>query len=541
MKIIITGGFGFLGRQLCKRILGLGAMVGSDEQNHQVSEVVLLDVADIPEDIKSMTRVTAIKGDVTDLDTCKKLVDEDGMIVFHFASIMSGQGENDFDLCWKVNMEGTRNLLEACRLRKSSKFIFTSSGACFGDRLDDGPENEFTKLLPHTTHGMTKACCELIINDYSRRGFLDGRVARLPTVIPRPEVNSGLPAAFSAVAREPIKGEDVTIPISPDMPLSVCGFRALIRNLLHLANLPQSVFSGMLDRCMNLPSINVTVQELYAALQSVVQDPSKLGQVTYKPDKALCAKLGTFPYKMDASRARAHGMLADTSAASIITDFVAEYVDETLLKPVLEISQEPRHNLVLANKHIKVFRAEFAVGDRTLMHAHRVDSLYFFMCDMKLKNEIQFKEPLEESLSYGEVRYGALGTEPLVHRITCLGPKPMFCLDIELTGLNTGDMSDPPPAKKARTEKVPSGLVLMKTTPGALVYKLYVASGGTWEAWLPFPRVLWIVEKGSVVEGDLGNRTLLTAGVLYREGPAQVKIKVVGKTDLSLWLLELLH
>lgn len=205
MKVVITGGFGFLGLHLCKRLLAIGELTSADDEKKEVKQVILFDLGeakDVPED----PRLRIVTGDITDASECEKLIDEDGMVIFHLASVMSGDGETDFDVCWRVNLEGTRNLLEVCRKRVGCKFIFASSGACFGER-PEGPETDLTKFLPSTSYGMTKACCELMINDYTRRNFLDGRVARLPTVIPRPERNSGLPAAFSDVLREPLLGK----------------------------------------------------------------------------------------------------------------------------------------------------------------------------------------------------------------------------------------------------------------------------------------------------------------------------------------------
>lgn len=545
MKVLITGGFGFLGRQLCKRILALGELVsGVEEEKSVVSEVVLFDVAAAPKDLPEDSRVRAVSGNITDAATCATLVDEDNMIVFHLASIMSGQGEKDFDLCFNVNLMGTKSLLDACRARRGSRFIFPSSGACYGERLP-GPETDTVKLLPYTTYGMTKACIELLINDYSRRGFLDGRAARLPTVIPRPEINSGLPAAFSAVIREPLKGQDVTLAIHPDMPHAVCGFRCLVRNVLHLSQLPQAVFSGSVDRTMNMPALRVTLRDMHAAMLSVVQNPDQLGKVKYETDEVQTATLSTFHNDMDATRARSLGFFGDSSAAGIVTDFAAEYLSSALLKPVLELREEPRHNLVLSNSMVKVYRTESFPGDRTLMHAHRVDSLYFFFNGLNVLNEMLGEEPVEDTLSLGEVRYGDHCRCPLVHRITFKGH--MFCLDVELVGFAADATAESAEkqnaerlAKKARVESPPKGLGLTKERPGARVYELTVAIGTSWKAVLPYSKMLWVVKLGAQTRGSLGDRPLLPADIFFKEGPVEVELHVSGKQSLALWIVELL-
>jgi len=545
MKVVITGGFGFLGMRLCKRILAIGEMTDANDQPVVVQKIVLFDMSQPPKDLVPQDpRIETALGDVTDAEVCKALVSEDGMCIFHLASIMSGAGEKDFDLCWKVNLEGTRNLLEACRAKDGCKFIFASTGACYGERAP-GPELDSTKLLPQTSYGMTKACCELIINDYTRRGFLDGRVARLATIIPRPEVNSGLPAAFSAVIREPFFGRDVTLPVRPDMPHAVSGFRVLVRNLMHLAMLPAAALATSSDRCMNMPSLSLTLQDLQQAVKSIASEPSKLGQVKFEPDEALCAKLGTFHRNMDAARARALGMVGDTSAAAIAADFAAEYVDSSLLKPVLEITEEPRHNLLMSNALVNVFRVENAPGDITLMHIHRFDSLYFFFN----ATTTQFVTPVDpwkdDSLCPGEVRYGDHGTKcNLTHRIRNTGQRVMFCLDIEFLAFDGSQEThaNGSAEKRAKTEPatVP-GLKCTKVRPAARVYNMEVTAGSQWKGRLPFSKMLWIVQCGAHVEGDLGDKLVLPGDVQFQEGPRDLEVSVLGsRRSLKLWVVEIL-
>lgn len=541
MKVVITGGFGFLGLHVCKRLLAIGELADAEDQSQEVSQIILFDQGTpkgIPEDPRVQLRV----GDIADPAQGQQLVDEDGMVIFHLASVMSGQGEKDFDLCWRVNMEGTRNLLEACRRRRGCKFIFASSGACFGER-PPGPETDGTKLLPETSYGMTKACCELIINDYTRRKFLDGRVARLPTVIPRPEPNSGLPAAFSDVLREPLWKRDCILPLPPDLRHAVCGYRVLVRNLIHLANLPAAAFESS-DRCMNLPCLSVTLHDLHEALKRIV-DPSKLGQVSYAPDEALAAKLRTFHHDMDAERARRLGMVGDSSAAAIAADFAAEYVDEALLKPVMEIFEEPRHWRTFGNEYVNVYRVENAPGDTTLMHIHRVDSLYFFFSCSQVQGTKWKEEPKDDTLEDGEVRYGDHGNCTLTHRIHNKCRPVMMCLDVEFVPFGADAAAGAaagaaPAAKRAKTE-VP-GLKLIKERPACRVYTLEVAPGATASVAVPFARTLLVVHRGARVQG-LGVVGLVKPGdVFFREGPEELKLDVLGRRRaLRLWLVELLY
>jgi nucleoside-diphosphate-sugar epimerase len=194
-------------------------------QLEDVTEIVLFDVVDVespPEDL-SDPRIVFKSGDVSDKQVCTSLVEPD-MAVFHLAGIMSGQGEANFDLCMRVNFEGSRNLMEAVRAHgQCGRFVFASTGAVYGET--DGPEvGDRTKMLPLNTYGCTKAMCEMLVNDYSRKNFLDGRAARLPTVLVRPgKPNAATTSCFSGVVREPLNGIDVALPLTGDLPHAITG------------------------------------------------------------------------------------------------------------------------------------------------------------------------------------------------------------------------------------------------------------------------------------------------------------------------------
>merc|ERR1712129_599337 len=287
------------------------------------------------------------------------------------------------------------------------------------------------------------------------------------------------------------------------------------------------------------------LQDLHQAVMSIASDPSKLGQVKFEPDEALCTKLGTFHRNMDAARARALGMVGDTCAEAIAADFAAEYVDSAVLKPVLELTQEPRHNLVMANASVKVFRTENPPGDITLMHIHRYDSLYFFFNATTTQSATPANPWKDDSLCPGEVRYGDHGTNcTLTHRIRNTGPRVMFCLDIEFLAFDgsQGKHEIRGAAKRAKTESatVP-GLKCTKERPAARVYNLELAAGSQWKGGLPFSKMLWIVQSGAHVEGDLGDKLVLLGEVHFQEGPRDLEIRVLGsRRSLKLWVVEIL-
>ncbi|CAK9039595.1 D-erythronate dehydrogenase [Durusdinium trenchii] len=192
------------------------------------------------------------------------------MVIFHLASVMSGQGEKDFDLCWRA--AGMKHVVSATLLGRGCKFIFASSGACFGER-PPGPETDGTKLLPETSYGKLFLLLGLPTQLLSLQALPPFPTLTLPLRrnghgLPNREPNSGLPAAFSDVLREPLWKRDCILPLPPDLRHAVCGYRVLVRNLIHLANLPAAAFESS-DRCMNLPCRAETLEVERSAFCSV--------------------------------------------------------------------------------------------------------------------------------------------------------------------------------------------------------------------------------------------------------------------------------
>ena len=188
MKVVITGGTGFIGVTLARRLLAIGKLTAPDGRPAPIEEIVLFDMTvpdDKPRDLDG--RVRMAKGEISDGTTVRALFDRPDTSVFHLASVVSGGGEQDFDLAMRVNLTGNLNVLEAARaLGSRPRVVFASSIAVFGGTSMPKSVGDDTKQLPQTTYGVTKAIGELLINDYSRKGFIDGRSARLPTDIVRP-------------------------------------------------------------------------------------------------------------------------------------------------------------------------------------------------------------------------------------------------------------------------------------------------------------------------------------------------------------------
>jgi len=357
MKVLITGGGGFLGQELCKSLLhpscpGLRRLGAAPQK---IEQVVLFDIpgasfGNLAED----PRVRVETGSIEDPSTLARLIDTPGMSVFHLAGIMSGTGEKDFDLCLRVNFDGTRNVLEACRALKPRRHagtrnvlearpgpqdglvrvVFASSGATFGE-TDESPVCETTKQVPLNTYGMTKTFGEMLVNDYTRKGFLDGCSARLPTVVVRPGLpNAATTSCFSGVIREPLKGVDVALPVDRNLPHCVSSYRALIRNLraLHDAVFGE-VGQAPIDRAATLPSVSITLQSLIEAMHRVVPESqhAKLGHITDAADPFLNRVVGTMACRhMEHTRALALGLedvpAVDTMIREYIEDFAADCI-----------------------------------------------------------------------------------------------------------------------------------------------------------------------------------------------------------------------
>ena len=272
-------------------------------------------------------RVSLAAGDISDRGQVTALIDRDDIAVFHLASVVSAGGEQDFDLAMRVNFDGGLNVLEACRARDSvPKVVFASSLAVFGGEALPDTVNDMTRVTPQTTYGMTKAIGELMINDYTRKGFIDGRAARLPTVIIRPGAPNAAASGFaSGVFREPLSGQDYVLPVVMDTRMMVIGARSAIAGLTGLMDADGEGLGA--DRVVNLPNNAYAVTDMIAALERVAAENGiTFGPVTPKPDPAIEAIVKSWPLAMEDSRARALGLPADESLEAIIREYIADWL-----------------------------------------------------------------------------------------------------------------------------------------------------------------------------------------------------------------------
>ena len=325
MKVIITGGTGFLGMRLARRILDRGALLGPEGRAQPVDEIVLFD-SQIPADLAvADPRITLAQGDISDRNTVADLVDRKDIAVFHLASVVSAGGEQDFDLALRVNLDGHRNILDALRaLGSRPRYVFTSSLAVYGGESARGEVNDHTHQLPQTTYGMTKAIGELLVNDYTRKGFIDGRSARLGMVVVRPgKPNKAASGFASAVIREPLNGIDYVLPVPATTTVAVAGYRTIVDGLLALHDVDGARLGS--DRALNLPTLSISVAEMIDGLQRVARGRS-LGKISVEPDAFTLAVVSGWPQAMTSHRAAELGLPADEGIDAIIRDYMQDYL-----------------------------------------------------------------------------------------------------------------------------------------------------------------------------------------------------------------------
>lgn len=327
MKILITGGGGFLGVRLAQALIGRGELTAPDATSQSIDEVMLFDQA-IPESTPAGLdeRVSWVAGDISDGAAVRALVNRPDISIFHLASVVSGGGEKDFDLAMRVNLDGGRHILEAARAQPGlPRVVFTSSIAVFGGSAMPDTVGDVTKQTPQTTYGVTKSIGELLINDYTRKGFIDGRSARLPTVVIRPgKPNAAASGFVSAVFREPLNGEDYVLPVKTGTVMPVLCYRAIIDGLIGLHEAPGNALGD--DRGVSLPSLTVTVQEMVAALERVAGSRA-LGKISVSPDPFVENICATWPQDARYDRATALGLPREQSLDEIVEYYIRDYVD----------------------------------------------------------------------------------------------------------------------------------------------------------------------------------------------------------------------
>jgi len=326
MRIVITGGAGFLGTRLGRKLLERGTLTDAAGRQQPISSLVLLDVVP-PATAWSDTRVSAVTGDLADPAVIERAVTSDTASIFHLAAVVSGQAEADFDIGMRVNLDATRLLLERCRrLAAPPRFVFTSSLAVFGGPVPD-PVPDDAPVMPQASYGAQKVIGEYLVYDMTRKGFLDGRSLRLPTVTVRPgKPNKAASSFASGIIREPLSGVDAPCPVAPTTRMWVQSPRAVVDNLIVGHEAPASAF--MHTRSINVPGINVGVGEMVEALRKVAGD-AVAARVKWNYDPVIDRIVSTWPSNFAPKLGPALGMRADADFEGIVRAYIADDMPKT--------------------------------------------------------------------------------------------------------------------------------------------------------------------------------------------------------------------
>jgi D-erythronate 2-dehydrogenase len=327
MKLLITGAAGFLGARLARTLLARGTLAGQP-----IRQLVLTDLFEPPADLRADARVEARTGPL--LAQVAALREESFDGVFHLASAVSGECELDFDLGMASNLDSTRALLDALRHRvvqhgdAPARLVFASSVAVFGPD-EDHPlpalVTDDTLPTPQTSYGIQKHICEHLIADYTRKGYLDGRAARLMTVTVRPgRPNGAASSFFSGIIREPLAGLEAVCPVDPDVSHPLTSPRATVAGLVRVFECSRAEFGGR--TALNLPALNLTVAQMLDALEAVA-GPAVRARVRFERDERIAGIVARWPAGATAARAARLGLLPEPSFEATIRQYIADHAD----------------------------------------------------------------------------------------------------------------------------------------------------------------------------------------------------------------------
>jgi nucleoside-diphosphate-sugar epimerase len=325
MNVTITGASGFLGRKLAHRLLGANSLSGSDGKASRVERLTLLDVIDPSPDLAEDPRVTVVTGDITDRALLERAIPADTDSVFHLAAVVSAGAEQDFDLGMAVNLDATRAILDICRGHGTRpKLVFASSCAAFGGDMPDVIA-DMTARTPQTSYGTQKVIGELLVNDYSRKGFVDGRALRFPTVVVRPgKPNKAASTFASSIIREPLQGQRAVCPVSPDSRMFLASPRSIIENVVRAHNLTEAEWGP--SREATLPGFCMTIRAMADALEAVA-GKTVVGRIDWQPDAFIQKIVDGWPPEFDTKKALSLGFVQDNSMEEVIRAFIEDELD----------------------------------------------------------------------------------------------------------------------------------------------------------------------------------------------------------------------
>ncbi|MBI5319106.1 D-erythronate dehydrogenase [Bradyrhizobium sp.] len=322
MHVLILGAAGMVGRKLTERLLRDGRL-----GNREITGMTLQDVVAPEKPAKAPMPVKVVASDFADAGAAAGLLADRPEVIFHLAAIVSGEAEAEFDKGYRINLDGTRYLIEAIRHAGGGykpRLVFTSSIAVFGAPFPEKIGDEFFHT-PLTSYGTQKLICELLINDYTRKGMLEGISIRLPTICVRPgKPNKAASGFFSNIIREPLAGQEAVLPVSEDVrhwhatPKSAVGF------LVHAATMDLSTVGAR--RNLSMPGLSVTVGEQIAALERVA-GKNVVSRIKRVPDPAIISIVDGWPRNFSTDRALKLGF---TTAEKTFDDIIRIHIEDEL-------------------------------------------------------------------------------------------------------------------------------------------------------------------------------------------------------------------
>ncbi|MFY0654474.1 MAG: SDR family oxidoreductase [Cyclobacteriaceae bacterium] len=316
MHVLILGGGGFIGKRLTSELLKSGGL-----SQGEIDSITAVDIF-IPDDMPIDSRLESIETDFSDESVVDQLLEPKPDLIFHLAAIVSGEAEKNFDLGMKINFHASLQLLEKCRaLGYSPRIVFASSCAVFGGDVSKVIVDD-REAKPMSSYGTQKAMVELLVNDYSRRGFVDGRSLRLPTIAIRPgKPNTATSSFVSSIVREPLNGIKATYPVPVDTPVWILSPKRVVQNFIHAANIDGEVIGR--NRVINLPGLTTTIEAMISSVEKAA-GTDVAGLASYEPDEFLQSIVLTWPPRFSPEKAYDLGFKSDASAEEIIELYIKE-------------------------------------------------------------------------------------------------------------------------------------------------------------------------------------------------------------------------